>query len=96
MMTAAVMRLREILMAVALLLLDEDMEGLQLLLHVLDRIADELSNSHDVMLATPHPVLLTCDHGLQLQIVIFMLVAALIAQRRGMCTTIHCDLFVMS
>ena len=37
MMTAAVMRLREILMAVALLLLDEDMEGLQLLLHVLYR-----------------------------------------------------------
>jgi hypothetical protein len=70
MMTAAVMRLREILMAVALLLLNKDMEGLQLLLHVLDRVADELSNSHNVMLATPHCVLLTCNHGLQLEIVI--------------------------
>jgi len=70
MMTAAVMRLREILMAVALLLLNKDMEGLQLLLHVLDRVADELSNSHNVMLATPHSVLLTCNHGLQLEIVI--------------------------
>lgn len=57
-------------MAVALLLLDEDVEGLQLLLHVLDRVADELSNSHDIMLATPHSVLLTCDHGLQLKVVI--------------------------
>jgi hypothetical protein len=57
-------------MGVALLLLNEDMEGLQLLLHVLDRVADELSNSHDVMLATPHRILLTCNHGLQLEIVI--------------------------
>ena len=57
-------------MAVAFLLLDEDVEGLQLLLHVLDRVADELSNSHDIMLATPHSVLLTCDHGLQLKVVI--------------------------
>ena len=70
MMTAAVMRLREILMAVALLLLNKDIEGLQLLLHVLDRVADELSNSHNVMLATAHRVLLTCNHGLQLEIVI--------------------------
>ena len=67
MMTAAAMMcLREILMGVALLLLNEDMEGLQLLLHVLYRVADELSNSHDVMLATTHRILLPCNHGLKL------------------------------
>ena len=70
MMTAAVMRLGEILMAIALLLLNKDIEGLQLLLHVLDGVTDELSNSHNVMLATTHRVLLTCNHGLQLEIVI--------------------------
>ena len=69
-MTAAMVRRREILMAIALLLLNEHMEGLQLLLHMLGCVTDKFTNSHNIMLASSHCVLLTCDDGLEVKIVI--------------------------
>lgn len=70
MMTAAVMRRWEILMTESFLLLNEHVEGLQLLLHVLNSVTDELANADNVMLTCSQIVLLTCYHGLQLKIVI--------------------------
>ena len=69
-MTAAVVGRGEKLIAIAFLLLNEDVEGLQLLLHVLDGISDEFRDPDDVMIGTAHRVLLTCNHGLLLEIVI--------------------------
>ena len=42
------------MMTVALLLLDEHVEGLQLLLHVFNGVTYKFTNSHDVMLASSH------------------------------------------
>ena len=84
------------MLAVAFLLLNEHMEGLQLLLHMFDRITDKFTNSHNIMLASSHRILLTCNHGLEVKIVIQMFCAALIAQWCRMCATIDCYLFVVS
>jgi hypothetical protein len=70
MMTAAVVRRWEIRVAVALLLLNEYVEGLELQLHVLDGVSDKLINAHNIMLTSTHRILLTCNHGLQLEVVI--------------------------
>lgn len=57
-------------MAVALLLLNEDVELLQLQLHVLDSVTDEFAYSDNIMRAGSHGILLTCDYRLKLKIVI--------------------------
>ena len=85
----------EIGVTVTLLLLDEHMERLQLLLHVFNSFPDKLINADNIMLACSHLVLLTCNHGLELKIVIQMFSAALIAQWGRMCAAIHSYLFVM-
>lgn len=95
MMTAAMVRGGEIGVTVTLLLLNEHMERLQLLLHVFNSFPDKLINADNIMLASSHLVLLTCNHGLKLKIVIQMFSAALIAQWCRMCAAIHSYLFVM-
>jgi hypothetical protein len=44
----------EVVMTVALLLLDEHVKRLKLLLHVLNRVTYKFTNSHDVMLTRSH------------------------------------------
>jgi len=46
------------------------MEGSKLLLHVVDGITYELSNTHDFVVVRRHRIMLASNHGLQLQIVI--------------------------
>lgn len=86
---------REIMLTIAFLLLNEHMEWLQLLLHMFDCVTDKFTNSHNIMLASTHSILLTCNHGLEVKIVIQMFRAALIAQWCRMCATIDCYLFVV-
>ena len=96
MMTAAMVRGREIMLAIAFLLLNEHVERLQLLLHMFDCVTDKFTNSYNIMLACSHRILLTCNYGLEVKIVIQMFCAALIAQWCRMRATIDCYLFVMS
>ena len=96
MMNSAMVRGWEIMLAVAFLLLNEHVEGLQLLLHMFNCVTDKFTNSHNIMLASSHRILLTCNHGLEVKIVIQMFCAALIAQRCRMCAAIDSYLFVVS
>jgi hypothetical protein len=69
-MISAMVTRREIGVAIPLLLLNEHVEGLQLQLHMLNGVPDKLIDANNVMLARTHRILLTCNHGLQLEVVI--------------------------
>jgi hypothetical protein len=70
MMVTSVQPGREILYCIALFLLSEYMKVCKLLLHVINGITDELSNTHDFVVVRGHRIVLASDHGLQLEIVI--------------------------